>query len=195
MTEVIDILVIMITGLWLFVPAMTPNSNAALIGKKFGKTKIDFGKTWKGKRIFGDGKSWVGFFGGAILAIGIGLIQIGIAAAFGATDNYWGFGPFWQNVGVLATLAFGAMLGDLTGAFIKRRLGIERGAKAPILDQYDFVIGAVILTVIFFPNFLIDNYIAGDHIWATIFVIPMIWIIHRGVNIIGYKLHVKNVPW
>ncbi len=75
----------MLTGFWLFLPALVPNSAAAVFGR-FSKTKMDFGKTWRGKRIFGDGKSWVGFFGGAFTGIVIGLVLLGITALFGDTD-------------------------------------------------------------------------------------------------------------
>ena len=50
--DVVSVIMIMITGLWLFLPAMIPNSAAVVFG---GKTKIDFGKSWRGRRIFGDG--------------------------------------------------------------------------------------------------------------------------------------------
>ena len=194
MTEFVDVIVIMFTGLWLFLPAMVPNSAAAVFGR-WGKTKMDFGRSWKGKRIFGDGKSWAGFFGGAFTGIVTGLILLGIAALFGAKDDYWGYGPFWTNVGVIVCLSFGSLLGDLCGAFIKRRLGMERGQKAPILDQYDFVIGAFLLTLAIFPNFVIDNYIEGWHIAALIFILILMFFIHRGVNIIGYLMGVKKEPW
>lgn len=195
MTDVIQVLQFMAIGIWLFIPALIPNSNAALIGKKFGSVKMDFGKTWRGKRIFGDGKSWAGFFGGALTGVLTGLLMIGLAALCGDTENYWGFGPFWSNVGILFCLSFGALLGDLCGAFIKRRIGMDRGQKAPFLDQYDFVCGAFLLTFAFYPNFIINNYFEGWHIAAFIFLLVMTYIIHRSVNIIGYKLHVKNEPW
>lgn len=194
MTEIADVVLMMIVGLWLFLPALVPNSAAALVGKK-SKTKMDFGRSWRGKRIFGDGKSWLGFFGGATIGVIVGLIMLGIAALFGATDDYWGYGPFWTNVGVIVCLAFGSLLGDLCGAFIKRRLGMERGQKAPILDQYDFVAGSMLLTALFFPDFIYSNYIEGWHIAALVFVLLLTFFLHRGVNIIGYLLGIKKEPW
>lgn len=193
MTELFEVLQIIAIGFWLFIPAMLPNSNAALFGKH-SKTKMDFGKSWRGKRIFGDGKSWLGFFGGALSAIAVGFLMLGISALVG-DQNYAGYGPFWGNVGIICCLSFGALLGDLCGAFIKRRLGMERGQKAPILDQYDFVAGSFLLTFAFFPDFIINNYFEGWHIAAFIFIILVTFFIHRAVNIIGYKLHVKNEPW
>ncbi len=189
--DILEVLVIILNGLWLFLPAMLPNSAAVVFG---GKTKIDFGKSWRGKRIFGDGKSWRGLFGGAFSGILLGLVLIGIAALCGS-DDYWGFGGFYSNVGVLACLSFGAILGDLMAAFIKRRIGLERGAKAPILDQYDFVIGAFLLTSIFYPGWVYAHYIEGMHICALIFLLLIMFAIHRSVNIIGYKMGLKKEPW
>ena len=191
--EVIDVLVIMLVGLWLFLPAMVPNSAAVIFGKRT-KTKMDFGKSWRGKRIFGDGKSWGGFFGGGLTGVAVGLIIIGISSLWDPV-NYGGYGPFWGNVGILFCLAFGAVLGDLCGAFIKRRIGLERGQKAPILDQYDFVAGAFGITALFFPDWVYATYIEGWHIAALIFILVMMFAIHRSVNIIAFKMGLKKEPW
>ena len=189
--DVLGVVIIILNGLWLFLPAMLPNSAAVVFG---GETKIDFGRSWRGKRIFGDGKSWRGLFGGGFSGMFLGLILIGISALFGSED-YWGFGPFYSNIGVLACLSFGAIFGDLLAAFIKRRLGLERGAKAPILDQYDFVIGAFLVTSIFYPSWVYANFIEGWHICALIFLLLIMFGIHRSVNIIGYKMGLKKEPW
>lgn len=191
--DIVNIIVIMLTGFWLFIPAMVPNSAAVVFGKKWS-TKIDFGRSWRGKRIFGDGKSWGGFFGGAFSGILIGLIMIAIASLWDS-ENYGGYGGFMGNIGILCTLAFGSLLGDLTGAFIKRRIGLERGAKAPVLDQYDFVAGGLLVTALFFPNWVYDTYIGGEHIFALIFLIVIMFAIHRGMNIIGYRAGLKKEPW
>ncbi len=188
--DVLEILTIMLVGLWLFVPAMVPNSAAVIFG---GKTKIDFGKSWNGKRILGDGKSWTGFFGGAGSGIVVGLIIIGISELTGVAMI--GYGGFWDNVGIITCLAFGALLGDLAGAFIKRRIGLERGAKAPILDQYDFVIGAFLLTSLFYSDWIYSTYIEGWNLAALIFILVFMFGIHRVVNIVAYKLGFKKEPW
>lgn len=189
-----DVLLAVVLGFWLWLPAMIPNVSAVPIGKKFGRIKMDFGSTWRGKRILGDGKSWAGFFGGAFTGVFVGITQICVAAKFGS-DNYWGFGPFWDNIGVLFCLSFGALTGDACGAFIKRRLGMEIGAKAPILDQYDFFIGAMIVTTVCFPDFIVSNYLEGVHIVALVSVIVLTYVMHRAVNIVGYRIGVKDVPW
>jgi len=191
--DVLGILGIILLGIWLFLPAMVPNSAAVVFGK-MSKTKIDFGKTWKGKRIFGDGKSWGGFFGGGLSGVAVGLIIIFVGNALGIGNN-GGYGPFWTNVGILFCLSFGAILGDLCGAFIKRRIGLERGQKAPILDQYDFVIGAFCITALFFPDWVYATYIEGWHLAALVFILLIMFVIHRLANIIGYRMGLKKEPW
>lgn len=182
---------LMVIGLWVFLPAMLPNSMAVVFG---GGTKVDFGRSWNGKRIFGDGKTWRGLFGGALSGIVLGLILIGISHFFDPA-NHWGFGSFEQGIVIITTLAFGAVLGDLLGAFIKRRMGLERGEKAPFLDQYDFVLGAFLLTAAFSPHWLYGTYFAGWSILALLFLLFIMFGLHRAVNIIGYKMGLKNEPW
>ena len=55
------------------IPALLPNSAAVLFG---GGTPIDFGRSWRGARILGDGKTWRGLFGGVFAGVIIGIILI-----------------------------------------------------------------------------------------------------------------------
>ncbi|MCL1904810.1 MAG: CDP-2,3-bis-(O-geranylgeranyl)-sn-glycerol synthase [Methanomassiliicoccaceae archaeon] len=191
--DVLDVVIIMLAGLWLFLPAMLPNSAAVVFG---GGTPVDFGKSINGKRILGDGKTWRGFFGGGLAGVVLGLILMGISYVFDP-DNLFGYVSFWKGLCIIACLSFGSLLGDMLGSFIKRRLNIERGKKAPILDQYDFLIGAFLLTSLFHPHWVYDTYIEipGGHIFALIFLLVITLILHRAMNIIGYKAGLKDVPW
>jgi CDP-2,3-bis-(O-geranylgeranyl)-sn-glycerol synthase len=186
-----DVLLLILMGFWLMLPAFLPNSAAVVFG---GGTPVDFGRSWKGKRIFGDGKTWRGLIGGISAGIALGFIQIMIASFFDPV-NLWGFAPFPQALGVVTALAVGSLLGDLCGSFIKRRLGIERGGKAAGLDQFNFIVGALLLTSLFFPGWIYANFIQGDH-WVSLLAVLIITpLLHRSVNIIGYKLGLKKVPW
>ncbi len=172
-------------------PALLPNSAAVLFG---GGTPMDFGRTWRGKRVLGDGKTWRGFFGGALSGTAMGITLIAIAGAFGA-ESTWGYGSWPASLCAVLSLAFGSMLGDSAGSFAKRRLEIGRGAKAPVLDQYNFVAGAIVLVLVFRPDWFLDHYIEGNGIFGLILFLIVVPALHRGVNIIGYKLGKKNVPW
>ena len=186
-----EIAVMLLVGVWVFVPALLPNSAAVVFG---GGTPVDFGRSWRGKRILGDGKTWRGFFGGAFSGIVLGLIMIGAARLAGSPD-LWGYGTVADGIGIVVCLAVGSLLGDMLGSFLKRRLGIERGMKAPILDQYDFVIGAFLVVTLFYPQWVWSTYVEGWHIAAMVLLLALVWFLHRGVNIIGYRLGLKNEPW
>ena len=186
-----EIAVMLLVGVWVFVPALLPNSAAVVFG---GGTPVDFGRSWRGERILGDGKTWRGFFGGAFSGIVLGLIMIGAARLAGSPD-LWGYGTVADGIGIVVCLAVGSLLGDMLGSFLKRRLGIERGMKAPILDQYDFVIGAFLVVTLFYPQWVWSTYVEGWHIAALVLLLALVWFLHRGVNIIGYRLGLKNEPW
>lgn len=189
--DVIEAIFIALTGLWLFLPAMLPNSAAVIFG---GGIPVDFGRSWKGKRILGDGKTWKGLIGGVAAGIILGVVQMGTANYFGSA-NLWGFGTFESGLIIIVTLSFGALLGDMLGSFMKRRLDFERGASVPILDQYDFLIGALVLVGIVNSSWLYNQYFLGWQLLALVFVLIITPVLHRVVNIIGYKLGQKDVPW
>ena len=193
MTDVGDILAVIGIAFWVYVPALLPNTFAPFVG---GGTPVDFGKSIGGRRILGDGKTWRGFIGGALLGgVLIGLAQWGLSDLCGSVDH-WGWGTdFWRAFKLFFVLGFSSLIGDMVGSFIKRRIGIDRGAKAPILDQYDFVIVSFAALMIFDWDFFYNTYIEGIHIVGFIFLILIIWFLHRGTNILGYKIGVKNEPW
>lgn len=186
-----DLVTIALSGIFLFLPALVPNSAAVLFG---GGTPVDFGRTWRGKRILGDGKTWTGLIGGVAAGTSLGIILIIITKAADLGEP-WSWGQGLEGVGVVLTLALGSLLGDMTGAFIKRRLGMERGQKALVLDQYDFVAGALLLTALFHYNWVAAHYWQGDSIVALIALLVFVPVLHRSVNIIGYKLGKKKEPW
>jgi CDP-2,3-bis-(O-geranylgeranyl)-sn-glycerol synthase len=172
-----------IAALWIMLPAYVPNSAAAVLG---GGTPIDFRKTFRdGRRIFGDGKTYRGFIGGVVSGVLLGLIQIWAASAFGLD-------LFPQHTFLSVTLlATGALLGDLVKSFLKRRLGKERGESWPIADQYDLVVGSFLLLLLFDPRWLLENLTFPIAVW----IVVMTPLLHRIVNIIGYYIGVKEVPW
>jgi CDP-2,3-bis-(O-geranylgeranyl)-sn-glycerol synthase len=189
--DLMSVFVLILAGFWLMLPAYLPNSAAVLFG---GGTPIDLNKSWKGRRLLGDGKTWRGLIGGIAAGTSLGFVQIFIALPFD-DQTFWGFGEVPQAMALVLVLATGSLLGDLAGAFIKRRLGMERGEKAPVLDQYNFVAGAVLLTLLVFPDWFIGAFIEGEHVISLLSVLIITPLLHRGVNIIGYRKGLKKVPW
>ncbi len=79
----------------------------------------------------------------------------------------------------------GALLGDLAGAFLKRRLNIPSGGLLPVVDQVDFVVGAIVFT---FPLQIISLSV----VIAMLIITPPI---HLLTNFAAYKLGLKSNPW
>jgi len=164
-------------------PAYLPNPVAALCG---GGVPIDFGRNYSdGKRVFGDGKTYRGLVVGILAGILVGLVQIWAAGQYG-----WTFLPQQTILSVLL-LAVGALLGDLLKSFFKRRFGRERGAPWPVADQYDLVAGAFILLIVFDLQW----FLAAVTLPVLVTILILTPVLHRAMNILGYLVKVKEVPW
>jgi CDP-2,3-bis-(O-geranylgeranyl)-sn-glycerol synthase len=173
----------LLSALWIMLPAYLPNPVAALCG---GGTPVDLGRNFSdGRRVFGDGKTYRGLIAGILAGIIIGLLQIWASGAYGLESL-----PH-QTVLSVTLLSVGALLGDLIKSFFKRRFGKDRGAKWPVADQYDLVAGAFLLLLIFNPAWLF----AEVTLAAFICILIITPLLHRAVNIIGYLIKVKEVPW
>ncbi len=182
MFEVIAVISgMIIKAIWLMLPAYIANPTAVVFG---GGTPVDFGLKWMdGRRILGDGKTFRGLLGGTLSGVAAGLIQMHAAPL---------------NLGIFTyisifTLSLGALLGDLTKSFFKRRLGYERGAKLVLIDQLDFVLGAWLLTWIFDPAWFFSNFL--ENLWIPVIVLLLTPLLHRLTNLLGYYLKLKKEPW
>ena len=94
------------------------------------------------------------------------------------------FMPYMLIIGILQS--FGTHIGDLLGSFIKRRLGKESGSSIPLLDQYLFLVFALLLA-----------YPAGHmpNLLGLLFIIVLTGILHKLTNIFAHKAKLKEVPW
>jgi CDP-2,3-bis-(O-geranylgeranyl)-sn-glycerol synthase len=82
-------------------------------------------------------------------------------------------------------IPLGALLGDLTGAFLKRRIGIAPGGLLPIVDQIDFVVGAIVFSI---PLAIVSWELAV----TVLLITPPI---HLFTNFLAYKMKLKRHPW
>jgi CDP-2,3-bis-(O-geranylgeranyl)-sn-glycerol synthase len=174
-----DIALLLVEALKFIFPAYCANGTPVLAG---GGAKMDFGKNFiDGKRVFGNNKTFRGFFFGWAVGFAVGLME-GLVFGF-------------ENFPVLFALLIplGALLGDLTGAFIKRRLNIAPGGLLPIVDQVDFVVGAVVFS---FPLALTNWHVGTLPLWQISVVALIITPpIHLFTNFCAYKLKLKKNPW
>ena len=188
-----DALLIIVTAIFAMLPAYVANPVAVLTG---GGTPMDLGRDWSdGRRVLGDGKTWRGLAGGTIGGMGMcGLLSVAVRASGNGdlTDFMipgWDGGLSWIYVGFL--LAFGALFGDFTKSFLKRRSGRERGAKAPVMDLYDLIAGSWLLTALIAGGWFADVF----SVWHMLVILIVTPALHRSVNIIGYRMGKKDVPW
>lgn len=174
-----------IAALWLMLPAYVTNSSAAFFG---GKTPIDRGIYWGKSRLLGDGKTYEGLLKGIACGVFVGIVQHMFA---GESANLPSFGSYPFFVLTLFCLTAGAMLGDLLGSFIKRRVGLKRGAAFPLVDQLDFVAGAWLLLFLFAREWFIEAF-SWEIILVVIVITPLL---HLLTNYLGFKMGKKQVPW
>jgi CDP-2,3-bis-(O-geranylgeranyl)-sn-glycerol synthase len=160
----------LLVAVYIAIPTYVANSTPVLLG---GGIPIDRGGNFiDGRRIFGNNKTVKGFASGLVLGT---LAAVGEAAFFANQSLFL--------VGIVASL--GALLGDLIGAFVKRRLDIAPGNPLPIVDQLDFILGAIILA---FPLLPVS---AGAFLILLVATIP----IHLLANAVAYLLGLKRRLW
>jgi len=191
----VEIVFLILLAPWLMLPAVLANMAPVLLK---GKMPLDFGKDFfDGRRFLGDGKTIEGTIGGTMIGTFVGLAQFGLLYFLGAGDSQWGFGTDIYAILIIALIAFGALFGDLLGSFLKRRLNFKRGAKFPVMDQYDLVIGVFILLLIFpFARpWALDRYLWDWHFITFLTIIVGTFAVHRISNIVAYKLGWKDVPY
>jgi len=173
------------TALWAMGPAYVPNNAAVLAG---GGDPIDGGREWRGRRLLGDGKTWRGSAAGTLAGVALALV---LNAVVGPASGVLGVSLPTFPIPVALALAAGAMAGDVGASFLKRRVGRERGASFPGLDQLDFVVGALVAVFVFAPGW------AGD-VFTPLVVVAVVVVtpvLHLGTNVVAYTAGLKSEPW
>lgn len=180
---------IIIIALYFFLPAYLANMAPVFAAKIFGRhfaAPIDGGRNYRGKRIFGDHKTWRGLVAGIVLAILTVYIQRLLFERSLAFRQISMIDYAKHSVLILGFLfGFGALAGDAIKSFFKRQIGKEPGAAWPGFDQLDFVVGGLLAVAIVFPTPLII-------VLILLIISP---VLHLLVNIIGHKLKLKDNPW
>ncbi|MEM4717330.1 MAG: CDP-archaeol synthase [Desulfurococcaceae archaeon] len=154
-----------------YVPVMVANGFPVLVK---GTHRIDRDLDFLDKKpIFGRNKTIEGFIfgliGAYIAASSISIVFLDLALV-----------PLLTGVGLFA------LLGDLVGAFVKRRLGIKPGSPAPILDQLDFLLMSTLFYYLAGVEEVVNN--------AHYVVITLLFIagLHVFTNYIAYTLGLKQ---
>ena len=149
-------------------PAYAANGAPVLFG---GGAPLDFGRKMGGKRIFGDNKTLRGTASAIIIGIIAGALE---SLAF----------PFMLKISLM--LALGVVFGDLLGSFIKRRLNYKSGRSFPIMDQFGFLVFALVFA------FWLGNL---PTLYGIAFIAVLTGVMHPLTNLGANRLKLKSVPW
>jgi len=161
-------------ALYYIFPAYCANAAPVLFG---GGYPLDFRKKFiDGNPIFGQNKTIRGFIAGLLIGTFVGWAQETLAPNIGLPKG---------SILLGFMLSLGALIGDLAGSFIKRRLNLKPGAPFPVSDQIDFVLVALLFSLLVKPPSL----------YSAVIIVVLTLPIHLLANIIAYLLRVKKTPW
>ncbi|MBP9852615.1 MAG: CDP-2,3-bis-(O-geranylgeranyl)-sn-glycerol synthase [Patescibacteria group bacterium] len=175
---------------WFFLPAgianMTPIFAAKIPLIQKLDFPMDFFKTFRGKRVFGEHKTWRGLITGIIFGTLTLYLQVvavehsawlaGVASAIG-----------YESLPILVLgplFGLGALLGDAIESFFKRQIGRAPGEGWFPFDQTDYIIGGAIATMPF-VQLTMTQYGVLIVLWLIIHVVS---------SAIGYLLGLKARP-
>ena len=158
------------------------------------KKPLDFNIKIKGKRLFGDNKTWKGLIGYIIFNI-IFMILVGIIYKACNIEKLNFFYINHTNT-ITYNLLIGFLLGlfyalfELPNSFIKRRLGITPGKTITgskkyffiFLDQADSVFGVALVVWMFYP--------IGIKVYLLYILVGAVT--HLVINMLLYFLHLRK---
>lgn len=168
-----------LAALLFFLPAGIANMSPVIINKipviNEWNTPLDFGKSFRGKRILGDNKRWRGLVFGTLLGGLTGLLVGALNHNTVGTIH-----PFWAG----CILGAGALLGDALESFCKRQRGVKPGQPWFPFDQIDYIIGGLLAIYLFMQ----------PQIWVMLTIFVVYFGLHLLLAYIGFLLGFKKTP-
>ncbi len=177
-------------ALWFFLPAgianMMPIFSARWPYFRDMEWPMDFGLSFRGKRIFGSHKTWRGLITGIVFATFVlWLQQLAVQHSSGLAS--WTSDVDYATLPVLIVgplFGFGALMGDAIESFFKRQIGIPPGESWFPFDQTDYIIGGALATMAFVTL----------SFWQYVLLIVIWFGLHIISTFIGYLLGLKDKP-
>jgi CDP-2,3-bis-(O-geranylgeranyl)-sn-glycerol synthase len=142
----------LLAAIWFFLPAGLANAApvfaALLPGLRNLNTPMDLGKSYHGKRIFGDHKTWRGLIAGIVMAtLVIGLQKYLYVRTAWVPELSW-FDYQSSAIWLLGPLfGLGVLLADAIESFFKRQRGIGPGKTWFPFDQTDYIVGGCLFSL------------------------------------------------
>jgi CDP-2,3-bis-(O-geranylgeranyl)-sn-glycerol synthase len=140
-------------------------------------------KFFDGQRILGDGKTIEGTAFGFL----VGIIYFSI---FLFVDKSLNILHLYHSYLEGLLIVSGAMIGDIIGSFVKRRLKMKQGDMLPVFDQVGFIIFAYVFYLFVFPPPL-DLPPMGFIVYVSLIT----FFVHILTNLAAFKFGIKYVPY
>jgi len=176
--------------LWMALPSILANiapiPTSKIPALKKYNTPLDFGKTYRGKRIFGTNKTWRGLVAGILAATLIFWLQQLAVERYGWAAHLTSQLDYTQLPTLILgpLFAIGALGGDAIESFFKRQHGIPPGGGWFPWDQLDSVLGTAVVVL---PYIVLS-------VSQYILLIALMPVIHLISTRIGYWIHLKDRP-
>ena len=172
---------IFVEAFFFFLPAGLSNMAPVLINKvpviNRWNTPLDFGKSYKGERIFGQNKTWRGLVSGVVFA--------GIIASLVATWYYHASPDYFRHLVIRGMLmGFGALAGDAIESFFKRQSGIAAGNSWFPFDQTDYIVGGLAMSL----------FVSAWNTKLFLVVIFEYFGLHLFTSYLAFKMKLKDKP-
>lgn len=177
-----------VIALWFFAPAGFANAAPVLANKipliNKWYTPMDFGKSYRGKRVLGDNKTWRGFCFGVLIATLTYFLQRYLYVQIDFIRDFISIDYSTASIWLGFLLGVGALLGDAIESFIKRQFNVPSGEAWFPFDQIDYIIGGILLSSLIIALKPIQN-----------ITILMVWFgLHLVSSYVGYLLGLKDKP-
>jgi hypothetical protein len=188
-----DAALAVVQAIYLFLPLLVSAALSGLILRldwlRILRRPIDHGAIFRGRRLFGDSKTWRGVAVAVAGSIGVVFVQKAGRAdisSFLQVVDYGQIDPFWFG----SAMGAGAMIGELPNSFTKRQLGIPPGETIGgwravvfyVWDQVDLLTGAWPLLFCWVrPTFSLV---------VTSFVVALV--LHPLVALVGYAIGARK---
>ena len=179
------------SAIWVFLPvlggALAHAPVLALDLLKPLKRPLDGGARFRGRRLFGDNKTWRGAI---VIVVGVTITTLLLSH----WERWWSElpGDLTEHAalpyGLL--LGLGVVLGELPNSFLKRQLDIAPGEQRrslggvllSIYDQADFV---PVVWLLLLPLWAMG-------VWQAALVFAVVVAVHLVINVIGYAIGARK---
>lgn len=140
--------------IWFFLPGYAANM-APVIAARFNwmpslNVPLDASRSWRGKRLLGNNKTWRGIVAAVIAGSLMGLYQYFYAREIGLEKTaIISYKNIYSVLLISLALSIGSLGGDILKSFVKRRLNFSPGERWFPWDQMDSTLGMIFTSLLF----------------------------------------------